>query len=72
MTCPCPGAPDELIGPPARELRQHLEKVAISSSGWEITYRCPETGQLWLKDNPEGEFHGGGPIRMRRLPSGIP
>ena len=47
--------------------RTHLRRVQIRADGWEVLYRCPETNAEWLQDNPHGELHGGGPVRLRRL-----
>jgi hypothetical protein len=47
---------------------EHLCKVQVLSGGWEIEYVCPDTGKRWLLDYPHGEYHGGGPPRLRSLP----
>ena len=46
---------------------QHLEQTEVRAEGWEVLYRCPNTGVEWLEDYPRGEEHGGGPMRLRRL-----
>jgi hypothetical protein len=46
---------------------RHLEKLEDRESGWEVVYRCPETGRRWIEDYPPGGEHGGGPMRLRRL-----
>lgn len=45
----------------------HLEKVEVRGAGWEVVYRCPETGVDWLEDYPRSHEQGGGPMRLRRL-----
>ena len=44
----------------------HLVEVEVRAAGWEVLYRCPQTGARWLEDHPRSEEHGGGPIRLRR------
>lgn len=56
----------ELHGAEARAYAdQHLQKVKENSESWEIEYVDPETGQKWVMDFPHGEYHGGGPPRLR-------
>lgn len=44
---------------------EHLEKVRVDSERWTVEYRCPLYGKQWLSDQPWGEMHGGGPLRLR-------
>ncbi len=45
--------------------REHLEEVRVDSGEWLVEYRCPLYGRRWLRDQPWGELHGGGPGRLR-------
>jgi hypothetical protein len=48
--------------------KHHLEQVAMSNAGaWEILYRDPEDGRYWERTYPHGDWHGGGPPRLRNL-----
>lgn len=37
-----------------------LEKISVSSSGWEILYKDPNDGRFWELIYLESENHGGG------------
>lgn len=70
MTCKCAEI-SELRGDAAKAYAdEHLEQVEVRADGWEVLYRCPDTGQLWLEDYAEGEQHGGGEMRLRQVPAG--
>lgn len=43
----------------------YLEKVDNDSSGWNILYRDPIDGRLWLKTYSNSEMHGGGPPHLK-------
>lgn len=43
----------------------HLEKLAVNESGWEILYRDPNDGRFWVKWFPQSEMHGGGPPELK-------
>lgn len=59
---------DELEGNDAQDYcLNHLKQVAVDGKNWQITYICPETDIQWLKDYPNGEYHGGGSPRLRKL-----
>jgi hypothetical protein len=45
-------------------IASELEKVATSSSGWEVLYRDPADGRYWELSYPHGDWHGGGPKRL--------
>ena len=45
----------------------HLEETEVRAGGWEVLYRCPETGVDWVEDYPRSREQGGGPMRLRRL-----
>jgi hypothetical protein len=47
----------------------HLRKVAVSpqSGGWETLFQDPEDGRFWERTYPQGEMHGGGPLRLTLL-----
>lgn len=47
--------------------REHLIEEYVDVTGWEVTYRCPDTDRRWLRDSPQGHLHGGGPPRLRQL-----
>jgi Immunity protein 27 len=67
MTCRCETT-SELHGNEATAYADaHLQEVETRAQGWEIVYRCPTTGLLWLLDYPHGEQHGGGPARLRHF-----
>lgn len=58
--------PGELNGKEAYDFAEtHLRKV--NSKDWEIEFEDPRTGELWLMDFPQSEYHGGGPPRLRKL-----
>lgn len=44
---------------------EHLEEVRTGSVYWLVEYRCPRYGKRWLRDQPWGDAHGGGPGRLR-------
>jgi hypothetical protein len=70
VTCRCQDI-QELSGNEAKAYAvEHLERIGTQASGWEILYRCPDTGQLWLEDYPRSEEHGGGPMRLRQVEEG--
>jgi immunity protein 27 of polymorphic toxin system len=67
MTCQC-GEVSELWDDAAkRYAAEHLEQVEVRANGWEVVYRCPVTGRLWLEDYPRSAEQGGGPMRLRQL-----
>jgi Immunity protein 27 len=69
MRCDC-GEVVELWDGEARSYAaRHLEQVDVQGDGWEIVYRCPATDRRWLRDYPHSEEHGGGPMRLRQIPS---
>jgi hypothetical protein len=43
------------------------ELVVVRTGNWALLYRHLETGDLWDVTYPQGEMHGGGPKRLRRL-----
>lgn len=67
MTCRCPELQELWDEEAWAFITGHLEKEEVRADGWEVVYRCPLTGAKWLRDNPQGEYHGGGPMRLRRL-----
>lgn len=48
-------------------IARHLEKVRTDSETWTIEYRCPLYDKRWIRDQPWGEMHGGGPYRLRTV-----
>ncbi len=63
---------------PAKELHgaeaktyadNHLQKVEANPETWEVEYVDPATEQRWIMDFPHGAYHGGGPPRLRPVPS---
>ena len=57
---------NELRGNEAKAYaREHLEKVNVDYTTWEITYREPATGQRYMMDYLHPEVHGGGVPRLR-------
>lgn len=57
----------ELNGQEANEFIATLERISVDPVNWLVLYRDPRTGLFWLKDNPQGELHGGGPPRIRMI-----
>ncbi len=45
----------------------YLEKIDRDSSGWNILYRDPIDGRLWLKTYPSSEMQGGGPPHLKEI-----
>jgi hypothetical protein len=45
--------------------RGHLSPGRVYLDEWAAEYICPTTGTRWLRDQPHGELHGGGPPRLR-------
>ena len=46
MTCQC-GQRREFDGDEARRYAQeHLQQIEVRAEGWEVLYRCPDTGTL--------------------------
>ncbi len=43
----------------------YLQKLAVDKTGWEILYRDPNDGRLWIKSFPQSEMHGGGPPELK-------
>ena len=67
MRCACDSL-FELRGNEADQYaREHLDKITVDLVNWTVSYRCLDTGRLWLRDSPQGELHGGGPPRLRQL-----
>ncbi len=53
-----------------RDLIKHsLEKVAVcpETGAWETLYRDPSDGRFWELTYPQGEMHGGGPMRLTNI-----
>ena len=46
----------------------HLKTILIDKDKWQTLYECPFTGIQWLEDYPQGEYHGGGSPRLRKMP----
>jgi hypothetical protein len=44
-----------------------LRKVSSNPDTWEVEYVDDSTGERWLMDYPESEYHGGGSPRLRKL-----
>ena len=67
VDCRC-ASTSELRGSEAKAYAdEHLAEVEVRADGWEVVYRCPDTGAEWLEDYPESEQHGGGSMRLRRV-----
>lgn len=64
VECVC-GLPQIFGGTKAETYLPHLREVAIDGERWLHVLACPRTGRQWLLDYPQGELHGGGPIRLR-------
>lgn len=67
MTCRCANLIQLWDEEAKAYIDEHLKEVEVRAEGWEVVYRCPVTGHKWLEDYPNGELHGGGPMRLRRL-----
>jgi Immunity protein 27 len=50
-------------------IQRSLEKVTVGreSGGWETLYRDPSDGRFWELTYPQGEMHGGGPMRLTNI-----
>ncbi|WP_133719260.1 Imm27 family immunity protein [Methylocaldum gracile] len=57
----------ELHGVDAIEYTKRLRKIKSNPDTWEIEYIDDSTGEKWLMDYPESEYHGGGSPRLRKL-----
>ena len=69
MRCACDSI-YELTGNEADQYaREHLEELGVDAVNGTVSYRCPDTGRLWLRDSPQAELQGGGPPRLRQLDS---
>lgn len=67
MRCACDSV-YELTGNEADQYAlEHLEEVSVDAVNWTVSYKCPDTGRLWLRDSPHAELQGGGPPRLRQL-----
>lgn len=56
----------EHLGPDAeRYAAEHLKEVRSHPVEWLVEYQCPLYGKRWLRDEPWGTGHGGGPYRLR-------
>ena len=64
--------PDDLTltGSDATLMASRLTEVRVDQDAWQVWYRDPETGDLWLLDYPESDLHGSGVPRIRRMPVG--
>jgi hypothetical protein len=61
--------PQEFEGKEAYDFaQQHLEKLSVDSTSWEIEYRDSLSGEKWIMDYPHSEYHGGGSPRLRKVP----
>ena len=45
----------------------HLKKVHANPVTWEVEYEDVQTGERWIMDYPNSEYHGGGSPRLRKL-----
>ena len=45
----------------------YLVKIDTDPNGWDILYRDPTNGRLWLKTYPSSEMHGGGPPQLKEI-----
>ena len=50
-----------------RLLASRLQRIGTDASGWILTYRDNQTGQLWELTYPRGEMHGGGPRLLTKV-----
>jgi hypothetical protein len=67
MRCACDSI-YELTGNEADQYaREHLQETGVDAVNWTVTYECPDTGLVWLRDSPHAELQGGGPPRLRQL-----
>jgi hypothetical protein len=57
---------DELRGAVAMEFVSTLKKIRSNPETWEIEYLDETTGDVWVLDYPDSEYHGGGSPRLRR------
>jgi len=50
-----------------RMIGEKLIEVAQDQTGWLKLFHDIETGSYWELDFPQGESHGGGPPRLRKV-----
>ncbi|MBV6396582.1 MAG: hypothetical protein HFACDABA_02182 [Anaerolineales bacterium] len=61
---------EELNGREAQDYaKRHLRKVRVDGQTWEIEFECVNTSIKFIMDFPQSEAHGGGPPRLRKVPS---
>lgn len=65
MGCRCEEITELWNDEAKRYADEHLQMVQDRTAEWEVLYRCPDTGRMWLEDYPRSEEHGGGPMRLR-------
>lgn len=46
-------------------IQEKLQRIAVTSDGWEILYRDPQDQRFWELTFPKGEMQGGGPRTLR-------
>jgi hypothetical protein len=53
-------------------IKHSLEKAAIcpETGGWDVLYRDASDGRFWELTYPQGEMHGGGPMRLINISVG--
>jgi hypothetical protein len=46
-------------------IQEKLQRIAVTSDGWEILYQDPQDQRFWELTFPKGEMQGGGPKTLR-------
>jgi hypothetical protein len=58
---------DELHGADAVAFAKRLKNLKTNPDTWEVEYVDEDTGEKWLMDYPNSEYHGGGSPRLRKI-----
>jgi hypothetical protein len=61
--------PDAICNRIKRLTAEVLEPLASSRDGWDTLYQDPHDGRLWEHTYPTSEMHGGGPPRLKVIPT---
>ena len=46
-------------------IQAKLQRIAVTSDGWETLYQDPQDQRFWELTFPKGEMQGGGPRTLR-------
>jgi len=48
-------------------ITNHLKKISVDESGWEILFQDPNDKRYWVLTYPNSDWHGGGPSTLQTL-----